>query len=354
MDQQELQKQIAVYYSKLPPASQALFSGMEWLQTLRTISEKYTLSELQIQTLGTETTLVLLGILSLNDYEEILKKELGTVPETTAQIIKEIDDKILLKIRPELAETFEKNSQFPVDGKLDQRFDSLSEKTRNAITESGYYATVYEIAQEFKLNIEEIGELEAVTTDVITGKVGPEKFEDTLKDRIKLPEDKIREMVKTVNEKVLKRIREKLLGPSTPNTPVSLVKLDLPELEMPKHEEEILSQTGIKIIPTTPPKVPDMPRKVEVRPAEPAKKVEVKSMPSGPEIKPDVKPLINFNVPKKVEVKPEIPKTEPAAPQKLSSDIMTRIKPSSGESKSSPSYNIPAAPKIDPYREIPE
>src|SRR3989344_8522569 len=102
MDPQELQEKIALYYSKLPPEAQAIFSKMEWLETLRTISVRHSLSDAQIQTLGTETTLILLGIIHFNEYEANLEKELGLPKESVVKILGEINEAVLKPIRPQL------------------------------------------------------------------------------------------------------------------------------------------------------------------------------------------------------------------------------------------------------------
>src|SRR3989344_953416 len=102
MNKEELQQNIALFYSKLPPNAQALFSSMQWLETLKTISQKYGLNEKQIETLGTETTLVLLGIIHLVEYEEALTNELGLPRNSTDKMVQEIQESIIKEIRPEL------------------------------------------------------------------------------------------------------------------------------------------------------------------------------------------------------------------------------------------------------------
>ena len=75
MNKEEIQKNIGLYYSKLPPNLQEIFSSMRWLETLKQISSKYNLTEDQIRIIGTETTIVLLGMNDLTEYERILERE---------------------------------------------------------------------------------------------------------------------------------------------------------------------------------------------------------------------------------------------------------------------------------------
>ena len=76
MNQEELQKKIREYYAKLTPKAQEVFASLSWLETLKKIAGRHNLNEDQIQILGTETTLVLLGIISRDEYEKILNEEL--------------------------------------------------------------------------------------------------------------------------------------------------------------------------------------------------------------------------------------------------------------------------------------
>ena len=98
MDEKELQQQIALYYSKLPPEVQEIFAKMEWLETLKQISVKYGLGNEEIHILGTETTLVLLGIIHLAEYEEKISSELGLSRNSANKMFEEINTSILKNI----------------------------------------------------------------------------------------------------------------------------------------------------------------------------------------------------------------------------------------------------------------
>jgi len=111
MDKEELQKNIALYYSKLPPNVQQIFATFKWVDELQKISSKYGLSQEQISTLGTETTLALLGVIHLVEYEELLEKELGLPKPDLEKMLTEIDDAILRPIRSQLSEQFHKNNE---------------------------------------------------------------------------------------------------------------------------------------------------------------------------------------------------------------------------------------------------
>jgi hypothetical protein len=214
MDKTQLQQQIALYYSKLPPDVQAVFSSMKWMASLEEISKKYSLNEEQKETLATETTLVLLGIIDLEEYNNVLQKEISISTESIVKMTTEIDTLILNTIRPQLADTFQKNAANLAEEKygsstqkLDERFEKLPKEVQEAISESNYQATLYKIADKYKLSINQMGALEEVTTKVMLSLIHPDKYEVELGANISIPKDKITELVNDVNEGVLKNIR---------------------------------------------------------------------------------------------------------------------------------------------------
>jgi hypothetical protein len=177
---------------------------------LQTISKKYGLNEEQIQTLGTETTLVLLGIIHLDEYEEILRKEIKISEEFIEKMILEINDSILKTIRPQLAEVFNKNNELINGEELDERFNNLSKEARDAIEKSDYQIKIYEIGQKYNLTISQMGILGESTIKVMLGITPPDKFEESLKE-LKISAEKIIEIVNDINDQILKKIREELV-----------------------------------------------------------------------------------------------------------------------------------------------
>ena len=89
MTQEELQQNIVEYYEKLPEDVQEKFSSMLWLETLKKVSAKYSLTEEQIQVLGTETTFALLGMLHLGEYAQILTNELSLKEDVLRNLLAE-------------------------------------------------------------------------------------------------------------------------------------------------------------------------------------------------------------------------------------------------------------------------
>jgi len=214
MDQEQLKQKIAEYYGKLPKEAQVVFSSMTWMETLKSISAKYGLNNNQIEILGTETTLVLLGIISIDEYEEILKKELMLEEEVLGEMMSEIYENILKKIETQLYETFDLNTTALVEEKtnngvkLDEHFINLPKEVQEAIVKSGWKEKLYEMAQKYKINIEQMGILEEVTIKLMLNEIHPDQYESELASKITIPKEDISNLVKDVNEEILKKIRE--------------------------------------------------------------------------------------------------------------------------------------------------
>jgi hypothetical protein len=213
MDQKELQQKIAEYYQKLSPELQEVFASMKWMDSLKEISTKYSLNDEQTQTLGIETTLLLLGILHVDDYEKNLFYEMKLSEESFNKILSEVDEKILKSVKLKLVDIFEKNAEDLVkekyggSQKLDERFGSLSEDLQEAVRRSNYQEKVYEIGQKYKLPIDQLGILEEIVTKTIIGDIRIDKLETELKEKIKLPGDKINELINDINNEIFKDIR---------------------------------------------------------------------------------------------------------------------------------------------------
>jgi hypothetical protein len=109
MDQTELKQNIAKYYSKLPGGLQQFFSDMNWIKTLEEISIKYGLNDEQTKSLSTETTLVLLCVLPIEEYIKNLESEIKISKEKYDQLLSDLNEKIFKDIGYEIEESFEKN-----------------------------------------------------------------------------------------------------------------------------------------------------------------------------------------------------------------------------------------------------
>lgn len=222
MDKTELQKQIAEYYAKLPPEAAAIFSSMKWIDTSETVGNKYGLNENQIQSLIMETSLALLGVIHIDEYEKNLIEELSLPKEKVNLIVKDIDKDVFSSIRPALENVFASNvedianNKYGGSKKLDERFNGLPKQVQDAINSSDYKKNLYQIANKYKLNMVGMNALDEVTTKVMLGITRGEDYKVELSSNIQTTPENIDSIVSEVNEMVFKNIRSYLVQSTTP------------------------------------------------------------------------------------------------------------------------------------------
>lgn len=300
MDQKELKNKIAYYYSKLPADAQAVFSSMKWMESLQEISRKYSLNEEQVQTLGTETTLVLLGIIDIDEYNKILEGEISISVDSKLKMIAEIDSLVLSTIKPSLNQAFTKNSndiaeeKFGINvKKLDERFSKLPLEVQKAINESNYQSALYNIAKKHKLSISQMASLEEATTKIMLNIIHPDNYQTEVEKSLEIGKDKAIEITNEVNEGVLKNIREVLKKTWGSNEKVSINTDEVPtppykeiklekkiisvpvQTNIPKVESKIYKDAGIEVLDDSVTKTET--KKEEVVKA-PTKEVEVRDI----------------------------------------------------------------------------
>lgn len=237
MDQQQLQQKIAEYFAKLPTDAQTMFASMEWMKTLENLSAKYNMTALQIQSLGTETTLLLLGIVHPDEYMNFLQTDLSLSKSVQDRLMADINLGILNKWRETLTSVYNQNTieiannEYGGEKKLNEIFTNLPKEVQNAIANSNYQKELYIIASEQKLSIDQMGKLEKVTNKILLGLEHPDKYDSMLETELGLSKDKAIELGSAVNERVLKNIRGLLKGhaemhiePELPVPPYSQAK----------------------------------------------------------------------------------------------------------------------------------
>ncbi|MFA6251250.1 MAG: hypothetical protein WC603_01325 [Candidatus Paceibacterota bacterium] len=257
MDQLQLQQKIAEYFEKLPKEVQGIFSSMTWMETLKNISTKYNLNEKQVEIIGTETTLVLLGIIHLEEYVNILHKELSLNEEVFNTMIDEIDNNIFKTIKNQLVDTYEANvssldKENDNEEKLDERFIGLPEEVREAIIKSNWKKKLYEIASKYKLNIEQMGILEDMTVKVMTNAIHPDKYEGELTSKITISKEDISNLIKDVNENILRKIRNIMEIKTETKIPEVKDEVPLPPYAISSKQEVARKKEEGDSIPVTP------------------------------------------------------------------------------------------------------
>jgi hypothetical protein len=194
----------------LPQKSREAIDVSNWKTIISLeLSGKY--SEIQIQDLETETELLLCGLVSPKDYPNELESRMRLSKDAVKILIGEMDKLVFKKIQKELERKMDKENKVPYPNKesaIDPRFANLPKEIQRAIIESNYQVVLYSIAGKYKLSVEQMGILEEITIKVILGKIHPEKYVDELASRITIKKEDISNLVKDINENILKTIRE--------------------------------------------------------------------------------------------------------------------------------------------------
>lgn len=198
---------------------------------------------------------------------------------------------------------------------IQQKFDSLPEDLKWAIMAANVDDNIIEIGQTNGLNVNQMGQLSLETHMVMFGFTHPDKFEESIKNSLGLPEEKIHAIANAVNEKILKNIREKIMDLTTKNEE--------------EKDSQVLKSAGIEIIP-----------KGNFTPN------------TKPEEKKETLPILDSLELKEGRV-PDKP--ESVISQKLSGFVKNEVKETDHSlNNMSSEKKEETKPKVDPYREIPE
>lgn len=268
---------------KLPEMSRNSIDTVNWRVVILSMANRY--NQDQLDALETETELLLCGITAINDFPKELEKRMMVSKNEVSLILKELDEKVFKKIQEELERrigiTGEKEIIYKSKGlNFDPRFNELPKDLQEAIACSDWKNKIYDIAKRYKINIEQTGILEEITSRLILNKVNGGQYDAELKTKITIPEDKIKEVVSEINESVLKNIKEILRINSTkekkdgvplppyekanqdvPPPPPYMKIPSIPTVETPKkielstnlkgEDKDIYKEEGIEIIPNS-------------------------------------------------------------------------------------------------------
>lgn len=253
MDKEQLQQKIAEYYGKLPKEAQDVFSSLSWMEKLKDIAIKYTLDDEQLEILGTETTLVLLGIIQIEEYQTTLEKELKQSKEITDKIVDEVNSTILSTIKNQLIKTFELNVASLTEKEaqttplsttstptiiFDPRFLNMPQNVQEAIHKSKWKEKLYELAQKYSLNVEQSGILEEITAKVMQNAIHPNQYETELASKLTtVSKENISSLINDINQEILKVIRELMQNPNAVINTDIIKNVPIPPYKTIKNEE---------------------------------------------------------------------------------------------------------------------
>jgi hypothetical protein len=250
---------------------------------------------------------------AIEDYEESLKRELSTGGNSAEKIISEINDSVIKAIRPELIDAYNANleefetEKVEIEQGLNEDLKKFPAEMEKIINESNYRATVYSIARAYGLNVSQMGALEKAVTNLITGTIHPDKFADSLEDDLELPSEKMTALINDINERIFKKIREKIIEKTKTTTPNE------------EKDNSILSSAGIEILPVG--KTAEKPKGDKERDIHPML-IQKLSVPVQTQVKKTGYVLDNITKTSDTEIKATVAKSYPPKgdPYRLSPD----------------------------------
>lgn len=230
MDKQELQNLIAECHARLSPRLQNIFSSLGWLETIKSIADRYKLDQSQADNLSIETTILMLGAIRWDDYKKHLFDVISLPQSKLDEILAEIKSFVYGPVESELIDAYYTNAiildeidknikaeeNTLIQAELDKRFKTLEPKIQKIIEDSNYQVKIYSIGQRNNLTIAQITELEEIITETILGTIPIGEFERELERRANLPQERVGFIVSELNEKILRDIRSSILALNQP------------------------------------------------------------------------------------------------------------------------------------------
>ncbi len=186
---------------------------------------------------------------------------------------------------------------------IQKKFESLPEGLKWAVMAANVDDNIIEIGKTEGLNVEQMGQLSLETHMVMFGFTPSEKFEESIKNSLQLPSEKIHSIAGAVNEKILKKIREKMIESSM--------------AEEDANDTQVLKSAGIEIVErgeTLP-----VPEKLELNSAEKpeethpilAQRLSGFTQSGLVETHHSLDNITKTNTPSQADIKPKIPSIDP-------------------------------------------
>lgn len=201
MYKDNLQLDILQARANLPTSTKKAIDNVDWRKIIGQMGKKY--SPEQLKVLEKKTELLLCGLLKTDDYPKELGLEMNISKESVISLITEMDVLVFEKIQKELERELEKRN---ITTETDPLFSDLPENIERAITGSNWKEKIYNIAQKYKLNIEQMGILEDLTMKTMRGEIKTNNYKSNLSEKINIPKEMLFNLVTDVNDNILKDI----------------------------------------------------------------------------------------------------------------------------------------------------
>ncbi len=241
---EKTKQQIKERFNSLPESIQEIILSTHYQETLVEIGKQYNLNVEQLGMMEIETTMAMMGLTPVRDFEAELTREIKVDPAKGSQIVKDINEKIFLKIRDLLKLM---NTPTGVEPSIDEETNSIKIlnsagieilPTQPVVTPS--FSTTPD-AQKREETLEKIEKKETIITHIETPKLtaSNELMSGTLAPTISAINPIIKPAILTTNE-----IHPMITQKNTSVFQIPMVKTE--------HSLENISKTTI---PAKPPQV---------------------------------------------------------------------------------------------------
>lgn len=201
MYKDNLQLDILQARANLPQKTKKAIDAANWREAIKRMGTKYSPEQLKI--LEKKTELLLCGLLKTDDYPKELGLEMNISKENTISLITEMDILVFQKIQKELEKEIDKTD---LTTTKDPIFSDLPQNIEEAISKSNWKEKTYNIAEKYKLTIEQMGILEDLTIKVMKNEIRPADYKNRLQNKINIPNESLVNLVEDINQGVLKDI----------------------------------------------------------------------------------------------------------------------------------------------------
>ena len=246
---------IAKAKENLSEESRDAINAVSWKLILSGINNAY--SSDQLESLETETELLLCGLLSTEDYPRELESRMHLNKSEVEILINEIDKLIFKKIQEGLEKRLGVVKKVEVIYKSkpltnDPNLINTPKDVQTAVSLSNWKEKLYIISKKYGLSVEKMGELEDITVKTLKGEILASKYENEVKNRIIVPEGREKEMVSEINEEIFRVIKGTLVNNSDiipveskeiPIPPYSKQKKNTVPLPPPSYKKEEIKKT---------------------------------------------------------------------------------------------------------------
>lgn len=191
METDILQAKINQEREKLSEETRQSIDAVDWKSVVFGMKNRF--NEDQLNNLEINTELLLCGLIDTEDYQKELESSMRIHSTDAMSVINDLDKSVFKKMQENL------------EKRLNGEIKTISQKPI-----SGWQEKLYEIGAKYKLPIDQIGEIDLNTDKFLAGEISSIQYEKSISNTTSFSKEKIDEIIKDINEKIIIPKRELL------------------------------------------------------------------------------------------------------------------------------------------------